>query len=152
MEHVKQQAISKRKVKINDLAEQLQVKKFVLRTWEKELGLVADGGFYGAEQVELLKKIKQLILVERRTIEQVRDAISRESCEGSSRDAMIVPAERMSTGVAGAIDFYAPDALGVEKSLPEIVVVEPDNNHKKFLAELAFFKQELLKFQELLKT
>lgn len=58
--------MSKRQYRIGDLAEELNLKKFVLRFWEKELNLKSHrstGGqrFYQEEDFETFKLIKSLL-------------------------------------------------------------------------------------------
>lgn len=52
----------KRKLKIGDIADILNVKKFVVRVWEKEFNLDKSGaGAYTEEDLSLFKKIKELM-------------------------------------------------------------------------------------------
>jgi len=58
--------MSKRQYRIGDLAEHLQLKKFVLRFWEKELNISSHrskGGqrFYEQQDFETFKFIKELL-------------------------------------------------------------------------------------------
>lgn len=202
MEHVKQQANSKRRLKLGDIAEHLQLKKFVVRAWEKELGLAPHSGLYGADDVELFKKIKQLVLVERKSLDQVREVIGAsrvlEPSAGEVAPAIHDIAREQGFEVASSTDLGdAVEAIvelaaaseeepatlvsdGEVKVLPaeSLLVSEiPSAGGKltpvletaaeekvgaaqmineaaqqKFLVELAFFKQELLRFKELLKS
>lgn len=88
MEHLKQQANSKRKLKLGDIAEHLQVKKFIVRTWEKELGLAPQSGGYDADGVELFKKIKQLVVVEQQSLDHVRQIIGASKISSTIQPAM----------------------------------------------------------------
>ena len=89
MEHLKQQANSKRKLKLGDIAEHLQVKKFVVRTWEKELGLTPQSGGYDTDGVELFKKIKQLVIVEQQSLDHVRQVIGASKITSTIQPAML---------------------------------------------------------------
>lgn len=58
--------MEKRKFRIGELAEQLQVEQFVIRFWEKEFNLKtvrSTGGqrFYREQDLEMFKKIKELL-------------------------------------------------------------------------------------------
>lgn len=58
--------MEKRKFRIGELAEQLQVEQFVIRFWEKEFSLKtvrSTGGqrFYREQDLETFKKIKELL-------------------------------------------------------------------------------------------
>lgn len=189
MEHVKQQASSKRRLKLGDIAEHLQVKKFVVRAWEKELGLAPEGGLYGSEDVELFKKIKQLVLVEQKSIAHVRDIIGARkvtteevvvvevaaheevvaatTCETEyhaatmqEEPAEVVVEELLAAPVEAVI--YVAECVAVEAAMsmveeviaPTVVAAQMASAPapQEFLAELTFFKQELLRFQELLKA
>ena len=238
MELVKQQASSKRRLKLGDIAEHLQVKKFVIRSWEKELGLAPQSGFYSPEDVEIFKKIKQLVLVNRQPLQKVRAVIGAHKLEDpmlSATEAVepmisleaAAEAEAMECSVEAAdlvceavesqvsqiivVDnsvqacsqseacdevlaevfveleaceqFFAAAAYQEEEveaelematavlatdsmmiapaelceamAEPQIVAAEQvlrEQTHQKFLAELTFFRQELLKFQQLLNT
>lgn len=65
MQHQKS-GMGKRKFRIGDLAEELKVKKYVIRFWEKEFSLESDrseGGqrFYTKEDLKLFSLIKDLL-------------------------------------------------------------------------------------------
>ena len=202
MEHVKQQANSKRRLKLGDIAEHLQLKKFVVRAWEKELGLAPQSGLYGADDVELFKKIKQLVVVERKSLDQVREVIgasrvlepllaevapaihdiaAEQSVEvASSTDlggviktvvevATVSEGEQATVVSEGELKILPAESLlaseipstagevtpALEAAAEEKVVAAQMINEaaqQKFLVELAFFKQELLRFKELLKS
>jgi DNA-binding transcriptional MerR regulator len=232
MELVKQQASSKRRLKLGDIAEHLQVKKFVIRVWEKELGLAPESGFYAAEDVEVFKKIKKLLLVDRQPLQQVRAVIDAYKLE----EAILSPAEialesMVSPEPLVRVDTIKPSVEAIELGISQIVAPEESveiysqsepcdgvlakipveleayeqfglahsfqnekieaaldmaqtrplsdsmmiapaelcqamtesqampaeqvlshQEHQNFLAQLAFFRQELLKFQKLLNT
>lgn len=202
MEHVKQQANSKRRLKLGDIAEHLQLKKFVVRAWEKELGLAPQSGLYGADDVELFKKIKQLVVVERKSLDQVREVIGASrvlepslaevapvvqdiTCgqslgAASSTDlggvieavVEVTPAsegERAAVVSDGEVKILPAESLLASEIPPTAGEVTPaleaateekvfaaqminEAAQQKFLVELAFFKQELLRFKELLKS
>jgi DNA-binding transcriptional MerR regulator len=220
MELVKQQTSSKRRLKLGDIAEHLQVKKFVVRAWEKELGLAPASGLYGAEAIELFKKIKQLALVEKQSFDQIKtvlgEAVASVESEGSMIGAQVTTTEVAVQPMAeasgqsmeiGSLDAQTceitatvvaeaikrveqpeKEAVAVHEILQaaaanevvpaEVVIAEfevmvapaesydvssqaemiqaaqvvNDGAQEKFLAELAFFKQELVKFRQLLST
>lgn len=56
--------LERKKVKINELADILNVKKFTIKTWEKEFGLssnLSDSKFYGDKEIAKFALIKELI-------------------------------------------------------------------------------------------
>ncbi len=72
MENQKMQ-MNKRKFRIGDLAKKLQVKKFVIRFWEKEFQLQSDrsqGGqrFYTQDDLKTFSTIKELLYEKKYTI------------------------------------------------------------------------------------
>lgn len=79
MEHQKSR-LSKKKFRIGDLAEELNLKKFVIRFWEKEFGLASDrsqGGqrFYTEKELELFRMIKELLYTKGYTIAGARQQL-----------------------------------------------------------------------------
>ena len=131
MELVKQQASSKRRLKLGDIAEHLQVKKFVIRTWEKELGLAPQSGFYGAEDVEIFKKIKQLVLVDRQPLQKVRGAIGVHKLEDpllSAAQALepIISLEAAAEAEAMECSVEAADLIceAAESQVSQIIVID----------------------------
>lgn len=241
MELVKEQASSKRRLKLGDIAEHLQVKKFVIRSWEKELGLAPQSGFYSPEDIEIFKKIKQLVLVNRQPLQKVRAVIGANKLEDpmlSATEAAVTmirleataEVEAMECSMEGSVEpadlvceaikpqvsqiivvdnsvqvcsqseacdeplaevfveleacgqffpaayqeeeveaelevitavlatesmLIAPAELCEAMAKPQIVATEKalrEQTHQKFLDELTFFREELLKFQQLLNT
>lgn len=210
MEHLKQQASSKRKLKLGDIAEHLQVKKFVVRTWEKELGLAPQSGGYDADGIELFKKIKQLVVVEQQSLDHVRQIIGASKIASTIQPATleqeekalvtnnldmapvqemaqsgkeITPAEEQlcsapanattQKDVENAVttvaatetttdaivevalqeQAYVPaEVLPLTQKTPELIAHAVPETHQKFFADLAFFKQELIRLQKLLKA
>ena len=71
-----------KQLRIGDLAQALDVKKFVIRFWEKEFNLNAqrsDGGqrFYDEQDLETFIKIKTLLYDEKFTIPGAREQLKR---------------------------------------------------------------------------
>ena len=69
--------ILKKKFRIGELAKELQLKKFVIRFWEKEFGLISDrshGGqrFYTEEDFSTFSLIKELLYEQGFTIAGAR--------------------------------------------------------------------------------
>jgi hypothetical protein len=182
MEHLKQQANSKRKLKLGDIAEHLQVKKFVVRTWEKELGLAPQSGGYDADGVELFKKIKQLVIVEHQSLDQVRQVIGASKITSTIQPAMLeyeddaisslgmTPTTEQSFSSENFIILSEKTMEINAHSLQEPVYVPAEalqatqedtttlmshataGQQEKFFSDLALFKQELIRLQALLKA
>lgn len=73
MEPLKHQA-SKKKLRINDIAEELQVKKFVVKQWEKEFNL--GSSLYSAQDLDFFKKVKELVYDQKMPITQVKEVLA----------------------------------------------------------------------------
>lgn len=89
MENQKMQ-MNKRKFRIGDLAKKLQVKKFVIRFWEKEFQLQSDrsqGGqrFYTQDDLTTFSTIKELLYEKKYTI------------PGAKKELDIILSEKIST-------------------------------------------------------
>lgn len=181
MEHLKQQSTSKRKLKLGDIAEHLQVKKFVVRTWEKELGLEPQSGGYDADGVELFKKIKQLVVEERQSLDQVRQVIGASKISSTIQPAILELenpiAESLETAPVEELSYSSNDCviesaytnentpnIAEQEYVPaEILQAAPQEEtsflahstpikNQQFFSELELFKQELIRLQELLKA
>lgn len=179
MEQLKQQGTSKRKLKLGDIAEHLQIKKFVVRSWEKELGLAPQNGGYDADGVELFKKIKHLVTVEHQSLDQIRQVIGAsklmptiqpatlehkeititteefESTKNEEKNcAQLMPSHESCTENFAALpEQECIVAATIEPILEEKnLKAEAAPTHQQFFSELQVFKQELMRLQELLKA
>lgn len=179
MEQLKQQGTSKRKLKLGDIAEHLQIKKFVVRNWEKELGLAPQNGWYDAEGVELFKKIKHLVTVEHQSLDQVRQVIGAskltstiqpatlehkeltltteeiETAQGEEKNyCQATPKNEPSsdnfTPLQGQERFAARTIEAIAEE--KMLKTEVSPTHQQFFSELQIFKQELIRLHELLKA
>ncbi len=172
MEQFKQTTSSKKRFKLNDVAEQLQVKKFVIRVWEKEFNIEPQAGSYSIREIEFLRKIKQMVVDENCSLEQAKntllaareqegrsvmgheDTVSVQNCAREEVIAASVAADAVACGEP--IMDTGSDLIDAGE-LPEVVHFQAasrevtDVHMQNFLTELAFFKQELQKFQSLLE-
>lgn len=78
----KQRRMSKKQFRIGQLATELDVKKYVIRFWEKEFNLSADrstGGqrFYTTDDLHLFRSIKHLLYNKGFTIAGARQELSK---------------------------------------------------------------------------
>ncbi len=152
MQH-QRMGMSKKKFRIGDLAQELKVKKYVVRFWEKEFDLDSDrseGGqrFYTSEDLALFMAIKDLLYNRGFTISGARKELDAEL-------AKIKQAQKVAEKVADSekidqekIEVVVHDeVIGATK---EYLLV---NNAQKqvFLKELSGLKEELLRLQSLLK-
>lgn len=76
--------MEKRKFRIGELAQNLAIKQFVIRFWEKEFDITPDrsqGGqrFYSEEDFEKFKLIKELLYEKRFTLEGAKTELSQKN-------------------------------------------------------------------------
>src|SRR3972149_9343706 len=109
--------MSKRQFRIGDLAQELKVKKFVIRFWEKEFGIESDrsqGGqrFYTTDDLKTFMTIKDLLYNQKFTIAGAKKQLDdlRHSGGGvvTTMDAVAKTAE--GDGVACAQEFVPTPA------------------------------------------
>ncbi len=110
--------MSKCQYRIGDLAKQLNVEKFVIRFWEKELGIKpkrSKGGqrFYQEKDFQTFSTVKTLLYEKKFTIAGAKEELIRMKDKKSS-----------------------PTIIPTKKLLPQ-------NHHEKLL----FLKTQLLKFK-----
>lgn len=121
--------MSKKKFRIGELAKELQIKKFVIRFWEKEFALKSersDGGqrFYTEDDLMAFGAIKQLLYDEGYTIAGAKIKLS-EMLSGKK------PVAELS--VQGAVKT-------IEKPIPYIP--------QDFLNKVQALKEKLVKIKE----
>jgi DNA-binding transcriptional MerR regulator len=119
----------KRQYRIGDLSKALKVKKFVIRFWEKELGIKPErsaGGqrFYEEKDFETFKKVKHLLYEKKFTIAGAKTELKN---------------NKKATPVTTVIASTKTEALK-----PEVKI--PNEFHEKMFN----LKKRLLKLQELL--
>jgi DNA-binding transcriptional MerR regulator len=93
---------TKKKFRIGDLAHELNIKKFVIRFWEKEFGLLSDrseGGqrFYTEADLSLFRKIKELLYTQGFTIAGARQQLKSNSLSIATADQPIIEAKQETT-------------------------------------------------------
>ena len=77
MMNVQRNLPQRKKFKIGDIAEVLDVKKFVIRTWEKEFAMDKNGvGLYTDEDVLLFRKIKDLLVAQKVSIAEAKVTVA----------------------------------------------------------------------------
>lgn len=119
--------MSKRQYRIGELAKKLNIKKFVIRFWEKELGIKphrSPGGqrFYIEEDFETFKIVKNLLYEKKYTLAGAKKELSK-----------LNPKERR---------ILASQKTNMNFPLKQKTIV--DNNLQKKLIEL---KKQLIKFK-----
>lgn len=131
--------MSKKKFRIGDLAEELKVKKYVIRFWEKEFDLDSDrseGGqrFYTSEDFALFAAIKDLLYNRGFTISGAKKELD-----------VVLSKTKQVQKVAETVQH--DEIIGATKESSSIGEVEK----QAFLQGLAVLKKELLHLQSLLK-
>lgn len=134
------------KMRIGDVAKQLDVKEFVIRFWEREFKIKARrsaGGqrFYTKQQVEFWEQIKDLLYTKEFTIAGAKKHL--EQLKKSPRKKDDAHQGEGITMLAAKLDVsnQSPSAPEHEASFVSDEVV---------LERLAHVKQQLLKLKELL--
>lgn len=124
---------SKDRFRIGDLANELKIKKFVIRFWEKEFGLRSDrseGGqrYYSNEDLKMFFKIKELLY---------------------KRGFTIAGARQQLKEMKGKISFSPSKAIKVKeesrKDQPDVLA------DKKLIKTLAEVKKGLISLREKLQ-
>ena len=118
--------MQKRRFRIGELAQNLNIEKFVIRFWEKEFGLSSDrshGGqrFYDETDLARFKAIKTLLYEEGFTIAGARKHLKEQT----------------------------KTVVGARKTVTEKAPAQPDNSNE-WHQELAELKQQLVKLSSLL--
>jgi DNA-binding transcriptional MerR regulator len=115
---------SKKQYRIGHVAKELNVKRFVIRFWEREFNLSASrshGGqrCYQQFEIEQLKLIKKLLYEEKFTIAGAKKYIEEHLKEHSEKSA------------STSIETFIP-ALE-KKELPDTLAAQIEDLHKKLL-------------------
>lgn len=95
--------MQKRLFRIGDLAQKLEVEKFVIRFWEKEFNFKShrsDGGqrFYSIEDFEQFKQIKTLLYERGFTIAGAKKELCKETTKAPTHGARKTTIESEKTG------------------------------------------------------
>ena len=96
--------MNKRQYRIGDLAKHLNVEKFVIRFWEKELNIKpkrSKGGqrFYQEQDFQTFKTVKELLYQKKFTIagakEELQRLKSQKKTNESTQSATIIPTQKI---------------------------------------------------------
>ncbi len=124
--------MSKKKLRIGDLAKELRIKKYVIRFWEKEFDLKSDrsqGGqrFYTQKDLDTFVKIKTLLYEQGFTISGAKKQLksSKSDINKKQEEKTIIAATK-------------------EVTLDE-------KKHKAFMKDLCAFKKQLLDIKKQLE-
>ena len=117
--------MEQRKFRIGELAQHLDIEKFVVRFWEKEFNLKShrsDGGqrFYESKDVEKFKKIKHLLYNQGFTINGAKKALKQKTI------TTVLPTTKINNDVQ-------------------------DKRYQELVKKCSELKQQLLKFKEALE-
>lgn len=143
--------MSKRKFRIGDLAQELKIKKYIIRFWEKEFDLKSDrsdGGqrFYTEDDLALFTKIKQLLYLEGYTIAGARKQLGISDGDGLQTENMLkTPFFDM---VSCATETKMDTENATEMIIGACVEAGPTEKELQFKQELSEFKKILLQVKE----
>ncbi len=130
--------MTKKQFRIGELADRLQVKRFVIRFWEKEFELSASRStgkqrFYTEEDYTTFSTIKQLLYSEKFTISGAKKQLSAEKC---------IPSTRVAT--ARSTTARAPQCVAREHATPQHLL-PPYITHKLWPLKKMFLNIMLLR-------
>ncbi len=132
--------IAKKQFRIGELAKELNLKKFVIRFWEKEFGIKSSrskGGqrFYTEEDLKKFKLIKDLLYTQKFTIPGAKKQLA---IILNKKSPSITPAQK-----------DKEHTKVVEKTVTVEKVVEKPIKYipKEFLDKLKLIKKQLLEFK-----
>jgi DNA-binding transcriptional MerR regulator len=154
-------SMDRRRFRIGDLAEELNVKKFVIRFWEKEFAIQSDrseGGqrFYTTEDLRRFMRIKDLLYNKGFTIAGAKKQLYVDEPEMSE----IAPV--MSAASVPVTDLTPPGASAEPSVTPEIApqpsptsvtpALYQEYNASDLTRQLIDLKEQLLHLKDKLKT
>lgn len=141
--------------RIGEVASLLTIKPYVLRYWETEFPDIKPSKsksgqrLYKRRDVELLVKIKELLYLERFTINGARKRLKEVAREGRSASGAQIPLElkhkEMDHPHPEAQDFHGNFSGGMEAQRP---VIAPALDHRKIFAKI---KKDLEQVLETIK-
>ncbi len=132
--------MTKKQFRIGELAKRLQVKRFVIRFWEKEFELSASRSsgkqrFYSEEDYATFSTIKKLLYNEKFTISGAKkQLITEKQCVPSIRSNPIIKAEVLTT--EEITQSHVPTHLYIE--------------NKILTSQMIQLREKLIKLNELL--
>lgn len=151
--------MTKKQFRIGELADRLQVKRFVIRFWEKEFELSASRStgkqrFYTEEDYTTFSTIKQLLYSEKFTISGAKKQLSAEKCIPST----VATARSTTVRSTGARNASAPttpihntQTLAAEKNVLEHHATAHMDAHIATLTnQMIQLREKLIKLNELL--
>lgn len=131
--------MDRRKFRIGELAEELKIKKFVIRFWEKEFDLQSDrsdGGqrFYTYDDLQTFQTIKNLLYNQKFTI------------PGAKKQLKVFQEEKIEINPATKTEI-----VQAQKDSITVQTVEKQASvDKKLLEKIISFKEKLNKFKQIL--
>ena len=121
--------MEKRKFRIGELANQLNVERFVIRFWEKEFNIKSQrshGGqrFYSTEDLNTFKTVKELLYEKRFTIAGAKQMLKRGSIIAQTQESTPILASHVTT---------IEQAQQKQESLPKDIVNKLQSLQKKLV-------------------
>jgi len=134
--------MTKKQFRIGELAKRLEVKRFVIRFWEKEFELSASRSsgkqrFYSEEDYATFSAIKQLLYNEKFTISGAKKQLASEKKSPSSIQSASKDIKKISTPEETALQNHAPTNLYIE--------------NKTLTSQMIQLREKLIKLNELLQ-
>jgi DNA-binding transcriptional MerR regulator len=141
--------MQKRKFRIGECAQYLNVEQFVIRFWEKEFGLKTDrsiGGqrFYSEEDVAQFKTIKELLYDQGFTIAGAKQHLQ------ASQHTKVIASTKIDNELIDASDNES-DTLEAKRAFAEAQHCF-EQQKKQFVEQLVMLQQQLVKLQQILSS
>lgn len=127
--------MEKRKFRIGELSNQLNIERFVIRFWEKEFNIKSQrshGGqrFYSKEDLNTFKTVKELLYEKRFTIAGAKQVLKRG----------IIPQDQENTPIIASHVTTIEQPQQKQKGLPQDII----NKLQSLRTKLVTFREELL--------
>lgn len=135
--------------KADEIADRLGVKKFVIRTWEKQFNLNRTGMQYSEEDLTIFEAIRDLLYQEKLSPTEAKQKLPEILAQKAAQiqaaeNSKIQEQENSDQGdIVGAT--FSPEEASVEQVQPAF------KQNEEFWNNLKSFKEQLLKIQEQLK-
>ncbi len=143
--------MERRKLRIGDLAEQLDVKRFVIRFWEKEFDMASsrsDGGqrHYDNTDYQRFSLIKKLLYEDRLTIEGAKKILKEQAKQEEQNKIQVQASSKISQ------DIFLGSSSAINSTETQLVNISnqdstnnlQENNHGDNRAESYFEKEKIL--------
>jgi len=143
---------------VEEVARELDVKKFLVKFWEKEFKLNLERArdehrCYSQENLKVFVAIKDLVHNKKMSISQAKKQIGThlENRDGQeSHEEHHQPLAEHEVAVAAGDSFIAAEQEVCSSVQPAVTLVEEKSQEKPLIQNLQTFKEQLINFKQLL--